>query len=204
MVSGVTVSNGRLIFNVASLPVGAMTGFQFVVSPTSASLTTGTITSTAVAQVAESIINPNTTSASASVTVIDRFGIIQLDASSYAVNEDAGSVAIVVDRVGGSRGAVTVDFTTVAVTAIPGFDFTPVSGTLTFDAGVTTEIVTLPGVGVAPPRLSFASTFGIAVPPLAPFTVGDVSLAALIAAAVTVTVMVAVAQLVGSDVWQMR
>jgi len=141
---GVTVSNGRLIFNVASLPVGAMTGFQFVVSPTSASLTTGTITSTAVAQVAESIINPNTSSASASVTVIDRFGIIQLDASSYSVNEDAGSVAIVVDRVGGARGAVTVDFTTVAVTAVPGFDFTPVSGTLTFDAGVTTQTIVVP------------------------------------------------------------
>ncbi|APW61472.1 beta strand repeat-containing protein [Paludisphaera borealis] len=141
---GVTVSNGRLILNISNLAVGGMVGFQYVVSPTSSALTTGTLVSLATAQTSEAIINPSTSQTSLTIPVIDRYGIIQLASASYTVNEDAGSVAIVVNRVGGSRGTVTVDYATVAVNAVPGFDFTPVSGTLTFADGVTTQTIVVP------------------------------------------------------------
>jgi hypothetical protein len=53
---------------------------------------------------------------------------------------------ITVDRVGGASGTVGVSYTTAAQSAIPGVDFTPVSGTLTFAPGVMQESFTLPVV----------------------------------------------------------
>ena len=58
--------------------------------------------------------------------------------------ENAGSATITVNRVNGSRGTVLVDYKTVPINATPGLDFTPVSGTLTFPAGVTSETIVVP------------------------------------------------------------
>jgi hypothetical protein len=60
------------------------------------------------------------------------------------VANDAGSAAIVVNRVNGARGTVTVDYSTVAIDAIPGLDYTPATGTLTFPDGVTSETIVVP------------------------------------------------------------
>ncbi len=62
------------------------------------------------------------------------------------VPESAGNAVITVDRVGGASGTVGVSYTTAALTAIPGVDFTPVSGTLTFAPGVMQQSFTLPVV----------------------------------------------------------
>src|SRR5204863_4061600 len=53
-------------------------------------------------------------------------------------------VAITVQRVNGSVGTATVDYTTVSGTATAGADFTPKSGTLTFADGETTKTINVP------------------------------------------------------------
>ena len=77
-------------------------------------------------------------------TVLDRVGTIEFSAASYAVPENAGSATITVNRVNGARGTVTVDYTTVPINATPGLDYTPVSGTLTFTDGVTSQTIVVP------------------------------------------------------------
>lgn len=58
-----------------------------------------------------------------------------LSASSYSVNETAGSVTITVYRSGGSPGAFSVDYATGNGSAQAGADYTAVSGTLTWASG---------------------------------------------------------------------
>ena len=62
--------------------------------------------------------------------------------STAMVSEGAGSITLVVKRVG--LGAGTVDYSTVSGTAIAGSDFVAVSGTLVFPAGVTRLTITVP------------------------------------------------------------
>jgi uncharacterized repeat protein (TIGR01451 family) len=83
-------------------------------------------------------------SATVSTTVLDRVGTIELSQASYAVAENAGSAAIVVNRVNGARGTVTVDYSTVPMNATPRLDYTPVSGTLTFPDGVKSQTIMVP------------------------------------------------------------
>ncbi|MBV8201743.1 MAG: fibronectin type III domain-containing protein [Acidobacteria bacterium] len=54
---------------------------------------------------------------------------------SPSVSEAAGSVAIQVNRTGGSSGAVAVNYATGGGTAVPGTNYTSTSGTLTWAAG---------------------------------------------------------------------
>ena len=77
-------------------------------------------------------------------TCVDRVGTIEFSAAEYAVPDNAGSAAITVSRVNGARGTVTVDYKTVPINATPGLDYTPVSGTLTFPNGVTSETIVVP------------------------------------------------------------
>jgi hypothetical protein len=74
-------------------------------------------------------------------------GSVQFSTSSVSVPETGGSLTITVDRVGGASGTVGVSYSTSAVNAIPGVDYLPVSGVLTFPAGVTQESFTLPVLG---------------------------------------------------------
>jgi Ca2+-binding RTX toxin-like protein len=57
---------------------------------------------------------------------------IQLDAASASVNETAGSVTLSVSRLGGMKGAVSVNFSTANGSAIAGQDYSGASGTLTW------------------------------------------------------------------------
>lgn len=73
---------------------------------------------------------------SATVTIADTEpSILKFNASTYSVNEDAGSVTISVSRTGGSNGAVTVNYATNNGSAVAGSDFTAVSGTLSWADG---------------------------------------------------------------------
>lgn len=65
-------------------------------------------------------------------------GRLQFQATAQSVLEDAGVAHIIVRRVGGTAGAVTVYYTTVAGTAKDGSEFTAVSGTLEFADGQST------------------------------------------------------------------
>ena len=70
-------------------------------------------------------------------------GSLQFGRERYKVNEDVGSATITVTRVGGSAGAVSVDYSTGDDTARAGSDYTAVSGTLNFAAGVTSQTFTI-------------------------------------------------------------
>ena len=62
-------------------------------------------------------------------------GTIRFTSASQLVDENAGSITISVSRLGGSVGAVSVNYTTVAGSATAGADYTTKSGTLSWAAG---------------------------------------------------------------------
>jgi hypothetical protein len=70
-------------------------------------------------------------------------GALQFSAASYIANEHHGSIAITVTRTGGSTGAVNVNYTTTNGSANTG-DYTPTSGTLTFQANETARTFAVP------------------------------------------------------------
>jgi len=94
-------------------------------------------------------------------------GKVQFDSQSITVNEAAGTVDIVVKRVEGSSGAISVDYSTAlyvpgrvptwysfhtlplypvdpAVPATSGEDYLPIQGTLHFADGQTSQTISLP------------------------------------------------------------
>ena len=79
-----------------------------------------------------------------SPTILDDGGALQFTSASYAVDETAESITIMVKRMGKIGGAVTVDYTTSDGTAIAGADYTPVSGTLTFGNEELMKSFTIP------------------------------------------------------------
>ena len=82
------------------------------------------------------------------VTIIDNDvltpGVLALSVASVSVSEEAGLVALTVQRTGGADGEVTVDYTTLQGSAIAGTDYTTTTGTLTFADGDTSETVNVP------------------------------------------------------------
>ena len=71
-------------------------------------------------------------------------GTVQLEATSFEVREGA-AINIRVARSGGSGGAVSVDFSTLDVTAVGAADYTIASGTLTWPNGVSgNRTITIP------------------------------------------------------------
>ncbi len=71
-------------------------------------------------------------------------GIIRFNGTNATVNEGGGIATITVIRTSGSRGVVSVDYATTPVTATPGADYQPVSGTLTFSDGETSKAINIP------------------------------------------------------------
>jgi hypothetical protein len=88
--------------------------------------------------------------ATAILTITSSPGTIQFTTSTVKVPLSAGGVVITVDRVRGAAGTATVNYAAAPVDAIPGQDYQPVSGTLTFPPGVTEETFTLPVLGNSP------------------------------------------------------
>jgi hypothetical protein len=62
-------------------------------------------------------------------------GNLQLSAASYSVAQSAGSLTVIVSRVGGSSGAVAVSYATTDGTAVAGTDYTKEAGTLQWASG---------------------------------------------------------------------
>ncbi|MCX7618674.1 Calx-beta domain-containing protein, partial [Tepidiforma sp.] len=76
--------------------------------------------------------------ATATLTILDDDGTgsIQFTSATYTGSEAGGAITITVSRTGGTTGAVTVDYATVAGgTATFGLDFVAASGTLTWANG---------------------------------------------------------------------
>ena len=71
-------------------------------------------------------------------------GSVEFVSTWLDVLEDIGALGVRVLRTGGSRGALTVNYSTVPITATAGADYTPVTGTLTFADGETEKTFALP------------------------------------------------------------
>jgi uncharacterized delta-60 repeat protein len=71
-------------------------------------------------------------------------GQLQLSAPTVSMVESAGSVTLTVTRTGGATGSVTVDYATSDGTATANADYTPVSGTLIFNVGQTSQTIVIP------------------------------------------------------------
>jgi hypothetical protein len=83
--------------------------------------------------------------ATLTITDNDVGGQIQFSAPTYTVSEATAGATITVVRTGGAAGPVTVDFATVGGgTATAGTDYTAVTQTLTFAAGVMSRTATVP------------------------------------------------------------
>ncbi len=71
-------------------------------------------------------------------------GFIKFASAGYVVNERDGAATITVRRSGGTRGQVTVHYSTDAGTAEPGRDYQPRSGQLVFGDGENLKTFTIP------------------------------------------------------------
>jgi len=78
-------------------------------------------------------------------------GLVQFSQAGTYVFEDAGSLLLNVQRVGGSDGAVTVNFATVDGTATAGINYTATNGLLTFGPGETNKTILIPILSHAAP-----------------------------------------------------
>ncbi|WP_169977827.1 Calx-beta domain-containing protein [Tautonia rosea] len=76
--------------------------------------------------------------------VAELLGTVQFAMAVYEVDESSGEAIIGVTRIGGSGGQATVSYATMGGSATPGVDYTPVSGTLTFDIGVNVQTFSVP------------------------------------------------------------
>jgi len=97
----------------------------------------------------------------ATLTIVDREPNVSFAASNFTVREGATSAVITVRRGGSTTQAFTVDFAATPGTALPLADFTPVAGTLTFAAGVTSRTFSVPIVRFNDPVASPAATVNL-------------------------------------------
>ena len=66
-------------------------------------------------------------------------GTVQFKSSEYDVDENGGPVTVYLSRSGGTNGAVSVQYEISGGNATSGSDFTPLSGTLTWGDGVSSD-----------------------------------------------------------------
>jgi len=71
-------------------------------------------------------------------------GQLQFSQPTYTVDENGGTVTIIVDRLYGSDGTITVHYSTSDNTAKAGEDYTATSSDLTFGYGETSKTFTIP------------------------------------------------------------
>ena len=134
------VSGGVAFEPIGTLAAGASITVVLTVIPTQA----GTVVDTANVMGSDTDPNPANNSASVSTVLIVPQSLIQFSASSYVVNSDAGNAAITLTRSGYEKDDVTVHFTTFGGNGTPGADYSPVSVTVDFPPGSTTETVLIP------------------------------------------------------------
>ena len=71
-------------------------------------------------------------------------GTLQLGTTAVSVNEEDGTVSIPVVRIGGTDGAVSLNYTTVDATATSGEDYIITAGQAVFGPGVTSTNIVVP------------------------------------------------------------
>ncbi|MCX6904853.1 MAG: hypothetical protein NTW03_15505 [Verrucomicrobia bacterium] len=81
---------------------------------------------------------------SAQVTIVNNnfpHGTLLFSSPTYSVNENVGTAVVTVLRTNGSAGRISVDYSTADGTATAPADYTSTRGTLTFEAGVTSQSI---------------------------------------------------------------
>ena len=71
-------------------------------------------------------------------------GSVQFSAGKYDVLEDVGNAVVKVVRVGGTKGTLSIGYSTANGTATAGSDYTASSGTLVFADGETSKTILIP------------------------------------------------------------
>ena len=137
----VTLSSaGTVSGDLLSLAPNASATVTIFVTPTILETATDTATVTPF----ETDTNTANNTASASATVINLSGTLQLDSSFVSVPENGGSVTLTVDRLDGNLGAVSVNYATSNGTGVAGVNYVATSGSVTFADGQTTATITIP------------------------------------------------------------
>ncbi len=80
------------------------------------------------------------------ITDDDLGNVIQFSSATYSVVENAGNAVLTVNLIpnGDASRASSINFTATPISAYAGFDFSPVSGTLTFAPGETSKTILVP------------------------------------------------------------
>lgn len=136
------MSQGVCIASLGDLAPGAtadVTMIDMAPSP-------GTFTQTA--SLSQDEINLNTatsgTSATATAQVAESPGTVQFATTTVEVTDQAGVAVFPIVRQFGAAGTITVQYSTAAIDAVAGVDFTPASGTLTLGPGQTSATIQVP------------------------------------------------------------
>jgi hypothetical protein len=87
--------------------------------------------------------DPETIMATSAVAGSLPSGNLQFNPASYAIAEDGGDADITIERVGGSLGTVSVEYSTESATAAGNADYVPDTGTLTFADGVLSQTISV-------------------------------------------------------------
>ena len=159
-VSGTVNPQGsNLVGSIGDLAVGSSAKVTIVVTPQQSAVGPLAVTGTAAGGQYNAL--PAAATDTVTTTVNDQPGNLQFTASNYGVDENAGSAAITVVRTDGLSGQVSVNFTTVPMGATAGLDYTPVSETAVFPAGIARETIQVPVL--ADPYDDHNETVGLAI-----------------------------------------
>jgi hypothetical protein len=69
----------------------------------------------------------------------DVAGVLRFGSATFAVDEISALAGLTVRRIGGRKGAVTIDYATMDETATAGVDYIPITGTLSWGDGEMAE-----------------------------------------------------------------
>jgi hypothetical protein len=89
-------------------------------------------------------------------------GTVSLFASSLQVSQGAGTLSVIANRIGGSNGAISVNYATANGTAVAGTNYTATSGTLSWASGDATAKTFTVAISNATP-FSGNKTFSVAL-----------------------------------------
>lgn len=135
-----TIQNGALLVRLGDLGVGEVSTVGLTIRPGGTGLTRWAVS----AHSGTNDLDPSNNQAAVQVNVAGSPGVIQFASPSQTVNDTGGVAAIPVLRTVGTTGTVTVHYQTSGGDAVPGLDYVPISGTLTFLDGQASQTIFVP------------------------------------------------------------
>ena len=134
------LSYTNLFGNLGTLAPGASATVYYVMLP----LSLGTSATTVYVGSDDYDTDLTNNVASTSTTVYNQPGTIQFASGLQYVDDTAGAVVLLVDRVGGSAGTISATYTTTDFTAVSGINYVGGTGTVTFQPDQLFAAIILP------------------------------------------------------------